>query len=215
MDWTAPLSALFPTVQGAVLYAMWRRPVPMTGRQVHRMTGGGSYTGALAALARLVDQGMVTARQSGQATEYVLNVDHVLYPVLDGALQAFRPRALFEQRLVGLVRDVLPDRDGEVTLACFGSYARGEASVTSDVDLLLVLPDDATEAEEERVVDGLERRGASWAGNDVQVYAIRSEALARAVEQADPIVGSWHADARTLVGPDVRGLLAQRRERAT
>ena len=209
MDWRTPLSTLFPSVQGAVLHALWRRPVPMTGRAVHRMTGTGSYTGALAALARLTEQGLVTARQSGQATEYTLNVDHVLHPVVDAALSAFSPRALLERRLVELVRETLPDHEDEVTLACFGSYARDEAGADSDIDLLLVLPDGVTDAEEERLVEDLERRGRSWAGNEVQVYAVRRGALGRAVDQEDPVVASWQRDARTLTGPRVQDLLVR------
>lgn len=214
MDWTAPLSALFPAVQGAALHSMWRRPVPMTGREVHRVSGVGSYTGTLRALARLATQGLVDARRTGQATEYSLNVEHVLYPVVDAALEAFSPRTLFEDRVRDLVhrrRDMV----GEVSVASFGSFARREADSDSDIDLLVVLPDTTSEAEDGAFVDELESRGQRWSGNVVQVYAVKVSALERTVAEEDPVVESWRRDASTIAGPDVRERLARARRATT
>ncbi|PWJ55104.1 Predicted transcriptional regulator [Quadrisphaera granulorum] len=88
-------------VQAAVLFALWSRPVPLTGRAVHLQAGVGSYPGTLSALARLVEQGVVSARRVGSATEYVLNTEHVLYPVVDAATGANRPRAELDRGLLG------------------------------------------------------------------------------------------------------------------
>lgn len=204
MDWRSPLSVLFPPVQGAVLFAMWRRPVPLTGRAVHLASGVGSYPGTLNALARLVEHGLVTARPVGSATEYALNTEHVLYPVVDGAMGAYRPRAELDRRLVDLIQWQLGARARETTVAYFGSYARDEATASSDIDLLLVLPEALTPDEEDEVVDALQRSGRQWTGNEIQVYAIRPSGLARAVAAADPVVESWDREARMLAGPDLR-----------
>lgn len=209
VDWTSPLSALFPPVQGAVLYALWRRPSPMTGREVHRIGRTGSYTGTLRALSRLAAQGIVDTRRAGQATEYSLNTEHVLHPVVDAALEVFTPRALFEDRVRSLVRDRWTG-SGEVSVASFGSFARREATTESDIDLLVVLPDMTSDEDADALVEELERRGQQWSGNVVQVYAVEASELERAVAQDDPVVDAWRRDAVVIVGPDVRERLARR-----
>ncbi|GAB3598825.1 hypothetical protein GCM10027586_01010 [Kineococcus gypseus] len=206
MDWYRPLGVLFPPVQGAVLQALWRRTTPLTGREVHRSSASGSYRGTLAALDRLVEQGLVDARRVGQAREYVLNEEHVAYPALAAAMAVFTPRHDLDDRLRSLVRERFPDRTG-TSLAYFGSFARGEARVSSDIDLLLVLPDDAPEDAVDELVGELETRGRRWTGNEVQVYATRRTDLHRAAASADPVVDEWRRDAVTVLGPTVQHLL--------
>ncbi len=206
MNWVHPLSALFPTVQGAVLHTLWRRTTPMTGREVHRVSATGSYRGTLVALDRLVEQGIVEARRVGQAREYRLNEEHLAHPALAAALAAFTPRADLDDRLRALVHQHLPD-DRHVSLAYFGSFARGEAGADSDIDLLLVVPDGTADDTTDRIVADLEVRGQRWTGNEVQVYATRHTDLARAVAAGDPIVAEWQQDAVTILGPTIQRLL--------
>lgn len=210
MNWNRPLGVLFPAVQGAVLDALWRRPTPMTGREVHRVSATGSYRGTLSALERLVEQGLVDQRRAGQAREYTLNQEHLVYPALAAALDAFTPRIDLDDRLRRLVEEHSAGRD-DVSLAYFGSFARGDAGVGSDIDLLLVAPDTSSDEDTERLVDDLEVLGRRWTGNDVQVYAARRADLRRAVRQEDPIVAEWRRDAITILGPDVQSLLEETR----
>ncbi|WP_337063076.1 nucleotidyltransferase domain-containing protein [Kineococcus sp. G2] len=62
----------------------------------------------------------------------------------------------------------LPD-DRHLSLACFGSFARGEAGADSDTDLLLVVPDGTADDTTDRIVGDLEVHGRRWTGNEVQV----------------------------------------------
>lgn len=205
MDWTQPFSTLFPPVQAAALHALWRRTTPLTGSDVHRASSTGSYRGTAAALDRLVTQGLVEARQVGRAWEYRINEDHLVYPALTAAFEAFAPRADLDDRLRTLVREHHPE--GEPSLAYFGSFARGEARSNSDIDLLLVLPDDTTDDAGDRLVNDLETQGRRWTGNEIQVYVARVTDLRRAVEQEDPIVENWRRDAISIVGPSILQLL--------
>ncbi|WP_166613895.1 nucleotidyltransferase family protein [Kineococcus vitellinus] len=178
----------------------------MTGREVHRVSATGSYRGTLLALDRLVEQGIVEARRVGQAREYRLNEEHLAYPALAAALAAFTPRTDLDDRLRALVHEHLPD-ESDVSLAYFGSFARGEAGVDSDIDLLLVVPDGTAHELLERIVDDLETRGRRWTGNEIQVYATRHADLERAVAADDPIVAEWQRDAVTILGPTTQRLL--------
>ncbi|WP_432533697.1 nucleotidyltransferase domain-containing protein [Kineococcus arenarius] len=178
----------------------------MTGREVHRVSATGSYRGTLVALDRLVEQGIVEARRVGQAREYRLNEEHLAHSALTAALAAFTPRADLDDRLRALVHQHLAD-DQHLSLAYFGSFARGEAGVDSDIDLLLVVPDGTADDTTDRIVADLEVRGQRWTGNEVQVYATRHADLARAVAAGDPIVAEWQRDAVTILGPTIQRLL--------
>ncbi len=102
-----------------------------------------------------------------------------------------------------------PDGEG-ITLAIFGSVARGEATTDSDLDLLLVVPDDWSVDDADRLADDLRRDARDWTGNLVQVYCTARSDLDVAVRADDPIVASWERDAVTVLGDDVRRLVRRR-----
>jgi predicted nucleotidyltransferase len=96
------------------------------------------------------------------------------------------------------------------TAAVFGSLARGEGSVDSDVDLLLVRADDMTGERAlawDDQVDSLVTAVQSWSDNLAQPYDISVSDLRAHVDADEPIVGSWRREAITLVGRDLSALL--------
>lgn len=96
-----------------------------------------------------------------------------------------------------------------VSAAVFGSVARAESSVESDVDLLLVVPDglDRAAPEWQDQVRRLESDVLAWTGNRLELVVVDRTHLARLAESAEPLVDSWRADARTLAGADVLDLV--------
>ena len=77
------------------------------------------------------------------------------------------------------------------TAAVFGSLARGEGSVDSDVDLLLVRADKVTGERAlawDDQVNSLVTAVRSWSGNPAQPYDISVSDLRAHVEADEPIV---------------------------
>ncbi|WP_448058975.1 nucleotidyltransferase family protein [Cellulomonas hominis] len=174
------------------------------------MARQGSYAGVRLALGRLCDQGVVIARRSGNGMLFSLNRAHLAFPALDAALSTFEPFDELVARLHDLVCAQHPPDGAGVTLAVFGSVARGEATTGSDLDLLLVVPDRWSADETDRLADDLRRDARDWTGNAVQVYSLTRSALGSAIQADDPIVTSWERDAVTVAGDDVRHLLRGR-----
>lgn len=125
-------------------------------------------------------------------------------------------REEFLRRLVDACQRLAP---AVRSAALFGSVARRESGVASDVDLLLAVPDvldTGAEAWQEQVRD-LEERVLAWSGNRLEIITVTRGHLAEIVESDEPIVRSWQEDALTLTGTDPRDLLVRgsRRRRTT
>lgn len=89
--------------------------------------------------------------------------------------------------------------------------ARGDATVESDIDVLVVTDDEVDSQALEDALDRVRDDLASFTGNTPQLVAVTRSQLRHMVEADDPLVGSWERDARTISGPDVRGLIRKAR----
>lgn len=175
MNLSDPTQAVTPTLDGAVLAVLARSEQELTVAQVAALAPRGTAAGVRKVLYRLGAQGIVTARVVGSLTTYQLNDDHVAATVA-GELAGLWGQLW--RRLRELVAGwALPP----VYAAVFGSAARRDGDETSDLDVLVVRPDDIAgdDAAWEQQLDRLRDRGTAWSGNQVSILEL-SEAEARA-----------------------------------
>jgi hypothetical protein len=213
MDMSRPISTVITTLDGPVLATLARTPAPLTGRQIHRLASAGSETGTRKVLRRLASTGLVIANQVGASVQYSLNRDHLAAAaVLE--LTTLRQR-LFQR--IGTTLEQWPHRP--VHASVFGSTARGDGGLDSDVDLLIVRGLDERHDPDGLDVEGddsqqpwldqvseLAEQVLSWTGNHLQAYALSEPALRQHFDAAEPIVGDWLRDSVTVYGPDFRRL---------
>lgn len=165
MDFRRPLSVVAPTLDGDVLAVLAGADEEFTGRRIHRVLGHGSEHGVRKAADRLVDQGIVTRRQAGQAKLYSLNRSHLAAPYVEGL------RSLRSQLVERLKETVRAWKKPPSTVLLFGSVARGEAGAESDLDLLVIRRLDIEEEEPrwQEQLAALEREATVWTGNEARV----------------------------------------------
>jgi predicted nucleotidyltransferase len=208
MDLARPITTVVPTLDGPVLQTLARTTQPLTGRQVHRIAGSGSEAGVRKVLVRLETQGVVHATRSGRALVYVANRDHIVWPAIE-ILTRIR-EILLERLRAELASWPL----GPISAALFGSAARGEGTVGSDVDLLVVSSAGvgATAADQDQwqdQLDSLREHVTMWTGNRCQIYELDVEELDTHVHQRERIVSEWRRDAITLYGEPIGRLIAK------
>lgn len=203
MNVSAPFEAVVPSLDGPVLAALAGLASPATVPQVRRIIGVGSVAGVRKVLVRLARQGVLIETTAGAVRLYALNREHLAWPAI--------------RILVGM-RGALLDRlreafDGWAArpycAALYGSAARGDGDADSDIDILVVrrpevAADDATWQAQQ---DGLREDVTAWTGNTCQIYDIGDDELVRHVGEGAAIVAAWRADAVTVAGPELRGLL--------
>lgn len=122
--------------------------------------GSASRTTLRASVNRYVEHGVVIERQFGKTYSYELNRNHVAY-------EAIQLIASSRTRIFQKISDEVASWPVEpLTVQLFGSAVRGEMSTDSDIDFLVVSPDDWSEAEQ--FVGQLAEKISSWTGNDAR-----------------------------------------------
>ena len=195
MDLTDPTRAVTATLDGPVLAVLAGAGKPLTAGEVAALTPRGSEIGVRKSLARLVEQGIVRATEMGRNRVHELNREHVAAPVAE-ALSGLR-LALWKR-----FRSTLGSWNPKPAYGCvFGSAARGDGDVHSDIDLLLVRAPVAGETDPRRGSPGLAGVVAGYASEliAVQLTARQASKWARQVEQMHELVPAWTGNPLQIV----------------
>lgn len=210
MNLSDALPDVIPSVDGLVLRVLARSGLEMSGRQIADAAGA-SPERVRQVLARLWNVGLVSLRHAGPSILYAANRDHLLWPaiqklVVDADQVVHLLKVLIADAVQNVVDDVrVSDR---ISLALYGSVARGEARPDSDIDILLITPDETDRDGVESLVAAIIDAATAATGNDCSVYAATRSRIDELIATEDPMIPSWSADAQTFHGPDFRRRLS-------
>ena len=204
MNLSRPYAALMgEALQGEVLSVLAGTTRPLTGRQIARLASHGSDRGLRLALNRLAEQGLVDAFDAPPAVLYSLNRDHIAAPI---ALELADLRGeLFRRLRTAIAEWQVP----AVHASMFGSAARGAGDASSDIDLLVVRPqnvgseDPTWRGQLHDLTVAVER----WTGNHAGISEVGEDELSELASKRPPVVEELERDAITLAGPEARHLL--------
>ena len=135
MDMSDPFSTVCPTLDGPVLSVLagFCRD-PLSARDVARLVSRGSWSGVRKTLHRLAEQGVVRREEAGNVQLYTLNREHLAAPSIERLADL---RGELIRRLTDSVHAwTISPRHASI----FGSAARGDGDLESDVDLFVVRP---------------------------------------------------------------------------
>ena len=167
MDVGQPIRSVVPTVHGAILQVLAAAPEQrFTGRHLARLIAPrASWSGVRRALLELVSHGLVLREDHPPVALFSFNPDHV-------AAGAIGELARLRETFVARARTLIDSWDTPASaVTLFGSAARGDGDAHSDIDLLVIRPDDITDDDEvwglqlADLVDSCRR----WTGNDAKV----------------------------------------------
>jgi predicted nucleotidyltransferase len=198
-----PYKAVSPTLDGDVLRVLARTTRVLTGREVAALAGRRSHSGVLDALNRLTEHGLVNRVELNRAYLFTLNREHLAAPAVD---------LLMEMR-VELLRRIGGALDsweiGPVHVSMFGSAARGDGGITSDIDLLVIRPrevedDDTTWREQ---LADLKDQIQRWTGNYAQIVELADEDVHHLRKNDLAIATALRSDAIVLRGSEISAML--------
>ena len=190
---------MFPVVDSDVLNVLTRSSKPRTGREVAKLAGR-SQDATQRVLDRLVAHGLVLRRDAGRARVYELNWDHLAAEPIS-QLAELRSRLFQRLRSAFELFEPLP-----LHVSVFGSAARGDGDLNSDIDILLVRPGDVPEDEEQwrGQVEALADAVFEWTGNHAGIAEVGEDEFERLRRERPAIVESIKADAVDIIGFPVR-----------
>jgi predicted nucleotidyltransferase len=186
MSFIEPFSGVIPGPRGAVLAALLRTDTPLTGRQVHALVSDTySLWTVQEALKALTQLGLVNTQTIGRAGVHTINEDHFSVAPL---------RVLLDP--ITAMTDTVREAAGHdvKTVILFGSIARGEANIHSDIDVAVIAPAgwDGRTALEDAVRTRL--------GNNCDVLVFTPEDITRLADTAEPVVREILTDGVALIG---------------
>lgn len=202
MDLSHPFQSLLPAVDSAVLAVLAESTKPRTGREIARLANR-SQGATQRVLNRLVVHGVVQQKEAGRARVYELNRDHLAAKPIS---ELANLRSLL---FTGIRQSLLFWLVPPVHVSVFGSTARGEGDLDSDVDIFLVRPRDVDEDDEEwrRQVDAFADAVFKMTGNHAGIAEVGEKELERLRRDQPAILDSLRSDAVDIAGTPLPTLL--------
>lgn len=196
MDLSRPARTVVPSLTANVLVVLAGTSRPLGAREVHRLVEGASWGGVRKILTHLAATGLATVAEAGNATLYTLNREHV-------ATEAVLALVDLRARLFDRIRAAMRDWSRPpVSAVIFGSAARGDGHLGSDIDVLVVRPSDIR-ADDPRWTGDVTTLGASigrWSGNPASILDVTEAEVRSMRRRGEPIVADLERDQIVLVG---------------
>jgi hypothetical protein len=203
MDFVRPIEAIVPGAQGQVLAVLAETSTELNLRTIAQLAGvSQAQTSRL--LPDLVALGVVERREVPPASLFRLVPEHVASRALL-ALARSTDTVLDE---MGRLAGALPQPPASVIV--FGSFARREADLDSDIDVVVVRPTEVDEDDDawSASVEAWRRDVRRLAGNPVEVLEVSLDEAATKLGGRSPIWTDIRRDGRVAHGLTIDELRA-------
>ncbi len=198
-----PMSAVVPSLDAAVLRVLRGTNAPLTGAEIHRLSRWGSYAGVQKVLNRLCEQGIVRRQSAGRVGQFIGNRAHLAWPAVEILA------GLSESLIARIRREISTWKIAPVAAFLFGSAARGDGNLGSDVDIWLVRrqlnPEMNPLWEDQSFV--LSAHILDWTGNHASILESPVDDVAGMATAKAPILDELRRDAVALAGLELSELL--------
>ncbi|HTN57024.1 MAG TPA: helix-turn-helix domain-containing protein [Protaetiibacter sp.] len=192
MRFQFPFGVVTPTTDGDVLAVLAASRSEYTVGQLNALIPSRSHNGIRKVVERLAEQGIVVTREIGRTRSYALNDEHLLADALREIADARR------LLLVRLGSAVEAWTEPPLLGVLFGSAARGDMRLDSDLDLLLVRRAGTGDDEWESAAAELTTRASLWTGNDARIVDLDEEDLRSTAHR--PLLESVAREGLTFFG---------------
>jgi hypothetical protein len=205
MDFSRPVSSLIPGSTGLILDVLVSSSEELNLTTLADLAGV-STSQASRVLPRLVALGVVSRHDVPPSSLFSLNRDHIAAQPLVDLLDT-------RNRLTGVLADLAADIEpSPSSITLFGSAARGQATASSDIDVVVVRPrgvEDSDESWSTTLADWFEAVLRST-GNSVNVVEVGADEVGELLASGRPVWRSITEEGRTILGADICSLAKTR-----
>lgn len=172
MDFVHPVAAVIPGAQGRVLAVLAETTAELNLSTLARLASV-SVAQASRVMPSLVDLGLVERREVPPSSQFRLIRENVAARVIIDLARS-RDAAITS---IGAAADALPL--SPISIIVFGSFARGEADDQSDVDVIVVRPDDVAEDDDvwATAIERWRNEARAITGNRVEVLEVSRDEI--------------------------------------
>jgi predicted nucleotidyltransferase len=201
VDFVRPVSSVIPGAQGQILAVLAETSAELSLRALGRLSGV-SVAQASRILPGLVELGIVERREVPPSSLFRLVPDHIASRAILELADARR------SGLAELAQAATEMSPSPASVIVFGSLARGEADAKSDVDVVIIRPDDVGEEDErwQRSVGLLRIETRRRLGNPVEILEVSASEAARKLRGRSPLWADVRRDGVTVLGRTVEQL---------
>jgi len=172
-----PFEVVTPTLDGEVLTVLSGADSSFTPGEISRILGDVTSAGVRKVLNRLTYQGIVEKAQTGKAFSYRLNRNHL---AAEAIVALANQRNILIQRLT---QHVEKWESPPVFAAIFGSAARANMRLDSDIDLFVAYKDGNPDIDYE--VNQLSMLTAKWTGNPTNPITMSESEVKENIKPVD------------------------------
>ena len=201
VDFEQPIQAVIPGAQGRILAVLAHTTAELNLRTVARLAGV-SPAQASRVLPHLVDLGVVHRREAPPSALFTLNDEHVVGEWLRSLADV---RAVVLDRMADAAQRWQPS---PVSVIVFGSFARGAASVESDIDVVAVRPPGIADDDWFDPMERWRREIAALTGNQVAIISVDREEVSKALRGRSPLWNDVARDGLVVFGSSINDLRA-------
>ena len=197
MDVSNPMSCVVPSAHGPVLAVLAGTTAPLTGRKIAELSNPRVSQARVARILReLTDAGLVERTPAGSSSLYILNREHLAAGAVDSLT------TLRQQLWARIAEHARAWAEPPVAVVVFGSAARGDGDIASDIDLLVVRPADVGDDDQawHGAVTDLASRVTRWTGNPCEVLDRSEDELAVMAANGERLLTEIRRDGRAVVG---------------
>jgi predicted nucleotidyltransferase len=167
MDFVRPVEAVIPGAQGRILSVLVKITAPLNLRTLARLASV-SPAQASRVMPGLVDLGIVERYEVPPSSQFLLARSNV---AAQAVIELSRSQETASER-IGLAAAAMATTPE--SLIIFGSFARGEAGVDSDIDVVVVRPDSIDEDDDDwaTALEAWRDEARAITGNTVEVIEV-------------------------------------------
>lgn len=191
-----------------ILRFLIRSQAELNGTQIAKAVGL-SHVKSNIALQELVAHGLMTMRRVGRSCLYRLDQENIVIKKL------LRP--LFEKEyhlsdelkkiITGELKPAYP-----LSIVLFGSIVRGDARPNSDIDLLVVIPQDKNMAQAKREIERAGEKVLKIFGNHLSPLVVKVDLFCKKYRRGEKLYVDVVKNGKPIYGKSLQGVISVRRK---